>query len=346
MRILITGGVGFIGSHLTALLLSQGHQVTILDSLEKQVHGDRKEYKPPAGLAHFERGFCGDPIDLILCHEFAPFDAVYHLAAVVGVGQSQSEVGRYHQRNVQDTADMLQWWIDNPPYRPKRLIVASSMSIYGEGYRDKGIDEFHIPRLPNQYALTKYNQEIACLNFGRAFDIPTTALRFFNVVGEGQSLSNPYTGIAALIAARLLHGKGGILFEDGNQIRDFVHVSDIVQALSLALTAPPEVIHGEAFNIGTGVPTTLKTLHGTLAKCLGVDIPPTITGETRRGDIRFCYSDITKARRLLGYVPRMDLASAMDQYASWLKTQDATQVLSRVEGAAAELREKGLLGNK
>lgn len=344
MRVLVTGGAGFIGSHLVDALVAKGHNVTVIDSLEEQVHGDWKQKREKrATNPIFRRGFCGASPTISIAHYYKPFDVVFHLAAVVGVGQSQSEIARYMQRNVQDTADMLQFWTNNEEYRPQRLIVASSMSIYGEGRRLEGVTEEQCPTLPNQYALTKYAQEIACLNWGDAYGVATTALRFFNTYGERQSLSNPYTGVAAMFAARLLHGKGGIVYQDGRQTRDFVHVSDIVQGLLLAMTAKPDIIHGEAFNIGTGEARSLQELHRLLENALDVDIAPIITGSKRKGDINHCFADISKASKWLGYYPRVSLCDGIRTYAQWLRTQDVTQVLDRLDQAQAELQAKGLL---
>lgn len=345
MKILVTGGAGFIGSHLVDALIGQGHDVWVTDVLTHQVHNltmEQSEAFRIPGAKFRTRSAYGAVKDDIKVGA-TPYDVVFHLAAVVGVGQSQAHIDHYMTMNVQDTANMLQEWIDAPQNRPKRLIVASSMSIYGEGDRFEGIPETEYPTLPNQYALTKYAQEIACLNWGRAFDVPTTALRFFNVYGDRQSLSNPYTGVAAMFAARLLHGKGGLIFEDGRQTRDFVHVSDIVQGLLLAMTAPEEVIHGEAFNIGTGKATSLLELHGLIAAFLKSDAAPIVTGQKRKGDIRHAFASIEKSRKLLGYIPRVELCEGIQRYSDWLRTQDVSQVLERVETAAAELKAKGLL---
>jgi dTDP-L-rhamnose 4-epimerase len=340
MKILVTGGAGFIGSHLVDALIGQGHEVCVLDAMLEQVHGIQDPDKDTPGVL---TGYCGDHDSLDWLHRGQPFEVVFHLAAIVGVGQSQYHISRYVHLNTQHTADLLQYWELNPETRPGRLIVASSMSIYGEGDRFEGIAETEYPTLPNVYAQTKYDQERYCLLFGQAYDVPTTALRFFNVYGDRQSLSNPYTGVAAMFAARLLHGKGGLIFEDGRQTRDFVHVSDIVQGLLLAMTAPADVIHGEAFNIGTGKPTSLLELHGLLAAYLKVDIAPIVTGERRKGDIRHCFANIAKAKAKLGYLPNVDICDGLASYASWLSTQDVSQVLERVDMAAAELKAKGLL---
>jgi dTDP-L-rhamnose 4-epimerase len=345
MKILCTGGAGFIGSHLVDALIGQGHDVWVADSLNHDVHrmtlNEKEAFRIPGAYFRWKSSSLAVKDDSKV--NATPYDVVFHLAAVVGVGQSQYEIDRYITQNVSDTAQMLQVWVDNPEQRPKRLIVASSMSIYGEGDRFEGISETEYPTLPNQYALTKYAQEIACLNWGRAFDVPTTALRFFNVYGDRQSLSNPYTGIAAIFAACLLSGRGGLVFEDGRQTRDFVHVSDIVQGVLLAMTAPAEVIHGEAFNIGTGKPTSLLELHGLIAAFLKSDAAPIVTGQKRKGDIRHCFASIEKAKRLLGYIPRVELCEGIERYADWLRTQDVSQVLERVDTATAELKAKGLL---
>jgi dTDP-L-rhamnose 4-epimerase len=184
------------------------------------------------------------------------------------------------------------------------------------------------------------------LLFGGTYGVPTAALRFFNVYGERQSLNNPYTGIAAIIASCLLSGRGALIYEDGRQTRDFVSVHDIVQGLLLAMTATEEVIAGEAFNIGTGKATSLLELHALLDYAIGStgeNIAPIITGQKRKGDIRHCFADISKARKLLGYEPRVCLRDGIESYAEWLRTQDVSQVLERVEVAAAELKAKGLL---
>jgi dTDP-L-rhamnose 4-epimerase len=347
-RVLVTGGAGFIGSHLVDALNEQDHFITTIDSLEEQVHGctDWWEDKP-AGTRFFNAD-CSNHDALKWAHEVGPFDVVFHLAAVVGVGQSQEKRAYYTERNISDTVALTQFWVDNPTLRPGRLIVASSMSIYGEGDRHHGISETACPDIAhtNHYALTKYVQEVECLLFGGTYGVPTAALRFFNVYGERQSLNNPYTGIAAIIASCLLSGRGALIYEDGRQTRDFVSVHDIVQGLLLAMTATEEVIAGEAFNIGTGKATSLLELHALLDYAIGStgeNIAPIITGQKRKGDIRHCFADISKARKLLGYEPRVCLRDGIESYAEWLRTQDVSQVLERVEVAAAELKAKGLL---
>jgi dTDP-L-rhamnose 4-epimerase len=238
------------------------------------------------------------------------------------------------------------------------------MSIYGEGPTDRievdyrpdntsDIVRYGCPRAvsetdpvtnPNQYALTKYAQEVLCLNWGKAFGVPATALRFFNVYGEGQSLLNPYTGVAAIFAACLLSGLDAPITEDGRQTRDFIHVSDIVAGLMATLHAPAEAVGGEAINLGTGRATDLLTLHRLLACALGKGgVVAKPTGIKRVGDIRDCYADIEKAKRLLHWSPAVRLEDGMDRYAQWLKTQDVSGVLERVEKTWAELREKGLV---
>ncbi|HEU0136861.1 MAG TPA: SDR family NAD(P)-dependent oxidoreductase, partial [Flavobacterium sp.] len=267
-KILITGGAGFIGSHITDELINKGYSVRILDNLSEQVHGpdaERPEYlNPEAEL------IIGDVRDRnAVDRALQGVDAVYHFAAMVGVGQSMYQIKDYTDVNNVGTAVLLEALIDNPV---KKLVVASSMSIYGEGlYTDSSGNKFHQmsrslsdlrnqkwemygkdgnplkpvptpedkqPNLSSVYALSKYDQERLCLITGAAYNIPTTALRFFNVYGTRQALSNPYTGVLAIFASRLLNGNPPILFEDGNQKRDFVHVKDVARACRLALENP------------------------------------------------------------------------------------------------------------
>lgn len=367
MKILVTGACGFIASHLVRALVAQGHEVTGIDSLEEQVHGKNAVLKGVPGVEYFV-GSVSESL-YSKCME-RQYDAVFHLAARVGVGQAQYNLMGYVSGNVAETADLLQTWITDKRLRPGRLIVASSMSIYGEGpsgepsplfpgmrvfnnydqatgtysYVLRGVRETDPITNPNQYALTKYAQEVLCLNFGQAFGVTTTALRFFNCFGPHQSLSNPYTGVAALFAARLLHDKGGLIYEDGTQTRDFIHVNDIVGGLIATLHAPAGEVAGQAINLGTGRATDLLTLHRLLAGALGKGhIEPVVTGVKRSGDIRHCHADISKATRVLGWVPRVRLEDGIDEYCQWLRTVDTSAVLERVEAAWQELSDKGLV---
>lgn len=367
-HILIVGGAGFIGSHLSDELLSHGYRVRALDSLAPQVHGEpgcRPDYLSPE--IELMTGDIRDP--QAVRRALDGVDAVYHLAAVVGVGQSMYEVERYTSVNNLGTAVLLEALIERPV---ERLVVASSMSIYGEGlYHTRGGElvpgpertleqlkakewelrtpggeiltpiptpETKVPDLPSVYALSKYDQERLCLIIGRAYNIPTVALRFFNIYGPRQALSNPYTGVLAIFAARLLNGKSPLVNEDGYQQRDFVSVYDIAQACRLALETPEAA--GQAFNIGSGEQITVRGLAQRMASALGLDqILPEITEKYRAGDIRHCFPDISRARQVLGYAPQVTLEAGLRDLAGWLEGQVA---VDRVEEARAELVARGL----
>jgi dTDP-L-rhamnose 4-epimerase len=367
-HILITGGAGFIGSHLADELLSCGHRVRVLDSLEPQVHGDGRAR--PAYLADAVELMRGDVRDVeALGAALDGIDAVYHLAALVGVGQSMYDIGRYTAVNNLGTATLLELLSKRPV---ERLIVASSMSLYGEGlYRTAtgelvtsadrpdaqlraGVWELHgadgaalvplptpetkPPSLSSVYALSKFDQERLCLMVGRAYGIPTVALRFFNVFGTRQALSNPYTGVLAIFAARLLNGRAPVLFEDGGQRRDFVHVRDVVRACRLALDTPAAA--GGVFNVGSGHAYTIREVAARMARALGNPAAaPDITGQYRSGDIRHCFADITLARTVLGYVPSVTFEAGLTELAEWLGGEDA---IDRVDQARAELATRGL----
>jgi dTDP-L-rhamnose 4-epimerase len=364
--ILITGGAGFIGSHLADELLSHGHRVRVLDNLSPQVHGQtRPEYlDPEVELIH------GDVREAkIVKRALNGVDAIYHFAAAVGVGQSMYEIERYASVNSIGTAVLLESLAAHPV---ERLIVASSMSVYGEGlYRSKGgnprlvgersldqlksgtwdfIDEHGAPLvaiptpetkppfLSSVYALTKYVQERMCLMIGRAYNIPTVALRFFNVYGPRQALSNPYTGVLAIFASRYLNDKPPLIFEDGLQQRDFVSVHDLVQACRLCLDAPE--VEDNVFNVGSGRAYTIRELAERIGHALGKDhIEPQVTGKYRMGDIRHCFADIELARKRLGYMPRVTLEQGVLELADWLDGQVADD---RLETASAELAMRGL----
>src|SRR4051812_3429982 len=334
-HILITGGAGFIGSHLADALLSRGHQVRALDNLSPQVHGphpERPAYLDPE--VELIRGDVRDPE--IVARALDGVDVVYHLAAAVGVGQSMYEIAQYTSVNNLGTATLLEALIERRD-EIGRFVVASSMSIYGEGlYQDpdgnispsleRSIEqlknhewevrnnrqqvltpiptpESKPPTLASVYALSKYDQERMSLLVGLAYGIPTVALRFFNVFGTRQSLSNPYTGVLAIFASRLLNDHAPIIFEDGLQRRDFVSVYDIVQACRLALEVPDAA--GRVFNIGSGRAHTVLEVAEKIGKAVGKPtITPEISNSYRVGDVRHCFADIRAARRVLGYEPK------------------------------------------
>lgn len=366
-KVLITGGAGFIGSHLADELLQQGYQVRALDNLSEQVHGEnsrRPPYLHPDVELH--RGDVRDPE--AVRQALKGMDAVFHLAAMVGVGQSMYQISNYTDVNNRGTAVLLEALVDHPV---EKLVVASSMSIYGEGlYMDsknnllaeasrdledlkkaqwevyKNGDELRPvatpeskkPDLSSVYALSKYDQERLCLIAGKAYNIPTTALRFFNVYGTRQALSNPYTGVLAIFASRLLNDNPPMIFEDGKQQRDFVHVTDVARACRLAMEEPRA--NGEVFNIGSGNNYSIEFIANKLAQVMGKqNIKAEITGKYRVGDIRHCFADISKASRILGFHPSMDFDKGLEELAAWLETQIATD---NVNKASMELSSRGL----
>ena len=369
-KVLVTGGAGFVGSHLVDALVDRGDQVTILDNLDPQVHGP--DQQPPAWLnpdAELVRGDVRDPDvwDGLL----DDVDVIYHLAAAVGVGQSMYQIADYTEVNTQGTANLLQALVDRK-LSPDRLVVASSMSIYGEGrYRRKdggeatasrrdpealkehqwelqdpdGVELEPVPTDESKpldptsiYALTKKDQEQASLIVGEAYDIPVTALRFFNIYGPRQALSNPYTGVVAIFSSRLLNDEPPLIYEDGAQQRDFVSVHDIVQALLLSADEAGAV--GQVLNIGSGRPVTILGVAQMLAKVLGKDVEPEVTGRYRVGDVRHCTADISRARDAIGYEPRVTLEEGMEELLEWLKAQDRPQ--SKAGEHVADLAARGL----
>jgi dTDP-L-rhamnose 4-epimerase len=368
MHVLITGGAGFIGSHLADALLADGHRVRALDSLEPQVHGSdrtRPSYLDPA--VELQVADVRDP-DAVR-RALDGVDHVVHLAALVGVGQSMYEIQRYADVNTTGTAVLLQALIEEPP---ERLVVASSMSVYGEGlYRrpdgrlrdgrerpverlrasqwelvdDDGVPlmpvptpETKQPSLASVYALSKFDQERLSLVIGRTYGIPTVGLRFFNTYGPRQALSNPYTGVLAIFASRLLNDNPPRIFEDGRQQRDFVSVHDVTDALRFALIHPGAP--GDVFNVGSGAHYTVRAVAARIARVLGKEhIVPELTGHARAGDIRHCFADIDAIRSRLGYEPRVSLDAGLEELAAWLAGQVA---YDRVAEASRELASRGL----
>jgi dTDP-L-rhamnose 4-epimerase len=368
LRVLITGGAGFIGSHVADELLRHGYEVRALDCLCEQVHGPspaRPAYLDPE--VELQVGDVRDPAAVRTA--LKGVDAVIHLAAKVGVGQSMYQIVEYTAANNAGTAVLLEALIEMPV---KRLVVASSMSLYGEGlYRNRagslvsGVErpreqlerhdwelrdaagdlldpvatpETKPPALTSIYALSKYDQERMCLITGRAYRIPTVALRFFNVYGPRQALGNPYTGVLAIFAARLLNRKAPLIFEDGRQQRDFVNVHDIAQACRLAMEKPAAADH--AFNVGGGRSFTIREIARRMASVMGCEeIEPEITGRYRVGDIRHCFADISRAQELLGYRPSVTLEDGLGELANWLEGQVA---VDRADEARRELVSRGL----
>lgn len=366
-RVLVTGGAGFIGSHVADELLARGYAVRLLDNLSPQVHrnGGRPDYLNTE--AELVVGDIRDKDTVIKA--LLDVDAVIHLAAAIGVGQSMYEIAAYTSINDLGTAVLLEVLAKKPV---ERLVCASSMSIYGEGLarRESGelvsppersveqlrrgawelededgsaltslaTPESKTPSLSSVYALGKFVQERMCLIAAQAYRIPAVALRFFNVYGPRQALSNPYTGVLAIFAARLLHDRPPLIFEDGLQKRDFIHVRDVAGACLLALeTNDP----GGVFNVGSGASRTITSIAEDLAHVLGKrEIRPHIVGKYRAGDIRHCYADITRAQAILGFRPEIDFAAGLEELAEWLAGQEAED---NVDKATAELEKRGLV---
>jgi dTDP-L-rhamnose 4-epimerase len=370
MRILVTGGAGFIGSHTIERLIEREHAVRVLDMLIPQVHAQNG--KRPGHLDPRVELIVGRVEDSkVVSQALEGVDSVIHLASAVGVGQSMYQIVDYCTTNVLGTATLLQAIIDSKR-RPQSLVVASSMSVYGEGrYRTRdgrlvspGIrpaaqlsaadwelkdadgqplqpvatDEDKPLNPTSVYAINKRDQEEMCLRVGSAYGIPTTALRLFNVYGSRQALSNPYTGVAAIFCARLLNDQPPLIFEDGLQKRDFVHVRDVARAIVWAAEKPAP---GEAVNIGSGTAVSVLEIAESLALEMQKSIPPQITGMYRQGDVRHCVADIAKARRLLGWEPLTSFRQGVPELIEWVQSQ--RDVHDGVNSAWDELQQRGLV---
>jgi dTDP-L-rhamnose 4-epimerase len=365
-HILITGGCGFIGRYVTQELLDHDYRVRVVDSLIDQVHGEAAA-SVPAGVELIK----ADVRDkTAMSGALRGIDGVVHLAAEVGVGQSMYEIARYVGGNDLGTAVLLEAMIGTPV---SRIVVASSMSVYGEGLyqtadgasagpvrrRSADIkvgrwdpvdsngarlvpaptDEQKPVDLASIYALTKYAQEREVLIFGEAYGVDAVALRLFNVFGPGQALSNPYTGVLANFASRLINGQPPMIFEDGQQRRDFVHVRDVARAFRLALEQRSAA--GHVINIGSGHAYAIADVATMLAKAMDVPhLTPDIMGKARSGDIRNCFADISKARELLGFEPRHRLEDCLDELAGWVRQ---AQAVDRGAEMKRQLEERGLV---
>lgn len=375
MNILITGGAGFIGSHLALELLKKGHTIRVLDNLSEQIHGTdplttSPLYKSIVDKVDFIKGTVISMSDWEKALEGQ--DVVVHFAAETGTGQSMYEVERYTNVNIQGTALMLDILV-NKPNTVKKIVIASSRSIYGEGkyvseelgdvypnHRNEadmlngefevkypgakalklvGTDENSKIHPSSVYGITKQVQEQLVMNVCSAIGIAAVAFRYQNVYGPGQSLSNPYTGILSIFSTRIRNGLNINIFEDGLESRDFVYIDDIVEA-TIAGIEKPEA-DNNIFNVGTGKAITVLEVAKTLMKKFGIEVPYEVTGMFRLGDIRHNFADIRLLKELLDVTPRVEFEEGIGRFVSWVKEQAATE--DKYESSLEEMRTKGLL---
>jgi dTDP-L-rhamnose 4-epimerase len=367
--VLVTGGAGFIGSHLVDALMARGERVRVLDNLDPLAHAGGAPLLPRE--AELLPGDLRDPA--AVADALDGVDRVFHLGGVVGNGESMINVRRAVDVNSSGTATLMEAVLERRD-SVRRVVAASSMVVYGEGSYDCprhgrraatlrpterlrrreweplcdlcGAELTPVPtnedaplRPSSVYGITKRDQEELVLVLGRAYGLPTVALRYLNVYGPRQALGNPYTGVAAIFAARLLNRRPPLVFEDGRQIRDLVHVSDVVAGTLAAMDAPDAP--GHALNIATGRRLRIADLARRLSGALGSDIEPNVTGEFRAGDIRHCFADVSLARELLGFEAMRSLDDGLPELAEWVARQ---QVDERGDEALAQLRERGLVG--
>ena len=375
LNILITGGAGFIGSHVALKLLAKGYNVTILDNLSPRVHGEDPErdsplYRNVKDRMRLLRGSVTERDDWARALEGA--EAVIHLAAETGTGQSMYEIEKYTGVNIGGTALMLDI-LANSKHTVKKVVVASSRAIYGEGrYLSKEMGVVYPPPRRDEdlkhgdfeckypgctaplkpvgtteestihptsvYGITKQVQEQLVMTVCPTIGIAPVALRYQNVYGPGQSLTNPYTGILSIFSTRIKNGNGIQVFEDGRETRDFVYIDDVVEATILGLER--DAADGESFNIGTGVATEVMTVARTLIEKYGASIPLEVSGNYRLGDIRHNFADISKARRLLGFEPRRSFEAGIERFVRWVNEQNIRE--DRYEASIEEMEQKGL----
>jgi dTDP-L-rhamnose 4-epimerase len=371
MKILITGGAGFIGSNLAKSLVARGHAITVMDNLSPQIHGENSPLLASIqGQVRFLFGDVRNREDWVVALKGQ--DVVVHLAAETGTGQSMYEIERYVDVNIRGTALLLDL-LANKPHSVRKLVIASSRAIYGEGRyhcsnhgivypfarsaSDMEHGDFHV-KCPgckkdaelmattedsqihpsSIYGITKQNQEQMILTIGASLDIPAIALRYQNVYGPGQSLTNPYTGILSIFSTRIKNGNEIVIFEDGEESRDFVFIDDVVDATVSSIEMTDAGQH--TLNIGAGVRTSVLDVARSLINAYGVDVPVKVSGNFRLGDIRDNYADITKARVLLGFKPKVSFERGIRRFATWVNSQDVME--DAFESSISEMRTKGL----
>ncbi len=368
-NILVTGGAGFIGSFLVDELVKEDYKVTIFDNLEMQVHGGKK----PDYLNKKARFVRGDVRNyLAFKNEVKKADIVFHLAASVGVAQSNYEISKYVDANIGGMANLANILV-NEKHHVKKVVIPASMTGLGEGYykcKKCGVVrpeirtlaqlkkkdwEMHCPNcnrvlepiatdelaqeFPSSvYAITKKAQQDLLLLIGKLYDIPVVALRFFNVYGPRQSLSNPYTGVTAIFISRIKNNQEALIYEDGNQSRDFLSVHDVARAFILAMKK--NSANYQLINIGSGKPTSIKAVGETIAKKLGKESLIKISYEARKNDVKHCFADIKKAKRILGFTPKVSLSTGFDELIEWSKGQKSEDLFEKAQN---ELRKKGIV---
>ena len=369
MKVLITGGAGFIGSHLCDDLVELGYEVTVIDNLDRQVHSSGEW---PKYLNKKVKKIKGDIRDRsIISAALKDCRVVIHLAAAVGVGQSQYQIEEYTSVNCLGTAILLEEII-KLKQQIKRIVVASSMSVYGEGMYKNINDQIVFPKprsieqlkrsqwelmdsenqelspiktdekkplMPESiYAINKRDQEEMCIAIGKAYSIPVTAFRMFNVYGTRQSLSNPYTGVVAIFASKLLKNQRPVIFEDGNQIRDFIHIKDVTKAYVKALEINSH--SWDIYNLGSGETTTVKDIAILMSAKLDMQIKPIIDNHFRSGDIRHCFANIKKINKELEWYPSFSFSLGLDSMIEWLKKET---IVNDEKNSYTELVDKGLI---
>lgn len=374
-RVLITGGAGFIGSHIALKLIAKGYEVTVLDNLLEQIHGIDPDKTSPlyCSIKDKVRFIKGDVCNKFLLEQALDnVDYVIHLAAETGTGQSMYEIKRYIDVNIGGTALLLDI-LTNTKNHVKRVVVAESRAIYGEGKYNcekcgdvypterkdedmaKGDFECHCPKCGGKVKLVATTEDSAihpssvygigkqvqgqlvhliCKNIG----IESVSFRYQNVYGPGQSLTNPYTGILSIFSTRIKNHNPINIFEDGKETRDFVYIDDVVDATIAGMEVPEA--NGHVFNVGTGIATDVLTVARTLCNNYGIEVPLTVSGNYRLGDIRHNYADITLAKSILGFEPKCSFEQGIKRFSEWVNTQEVQE--DQYESSIEEMKEKGL----
>jgi dTDP-L-rhamnose 4-epimerase len=372
-NVLITGGAGFIGTRLAAALLRQGISVTIFDNFSPQIHGNSTNL--PSNLEDRVRLIRGDVRDAAVWADAVPgHDAIVNLAAETGTGQSMYEVTKYEQVNLAGTALLYDLLARSPNHGVKRIVVASSRAIYGEGAYACPTDSMIYPKprsaedkkqrlfdpvcpvcggpceavptpesAPFQpssfYGITKQVQEQMTLLFGEVLGIPSFALRYQNVYGPGQSLKNPYTGILAIFSNLARVGADINVFEDGKESRDFVYIDDVVSATVGCLNSSETSAY--AINVGSNERISVMQVAHAVNAYFGGKSKVQVNGAFREGDIRHGIADLTRAKSLLGYEPKTQFREGLKNFLYWAELSEPET--SGYERSLTEMRQKGLL---